>query len=419
MSKQPSNYWQLIRNSFLRKRRSRWAVRILIFLIGLAVLGDFVVGEIPIYCKIQNQIYFPAFKKQAIDWGLAAWSKPFQNVTWKELDYQQVIYPLIPYTYSAYDRKNNNYKSPFDTQQIDNWQFRHWLGTDQLGHDLAAGIMEGLQSALQVGVLSMLLASFIGIVLGGMAGYFGDTTFQRSLAFIVLNISAFVSSIYFGFIARSYALSEGPILLEFLKSAGITLLLFIVCNSLVKWLAQITFFSKPITIPIDLIVMRLIEVLNAIPLLLLILTLAGTIKATSIYGLIGIIGLLSWTSIARFIRSEILKIRSIEYIQAAKSLGFSEWHILFRHALPNALGPVLIIVAFGVAGTILLESALSFLGIGISSGQMTWGKLLAQSRSVPPNVWWITIFPGLAIFTMVFLFNIIGEGLKEAIDSRE
>lgn len=394
-------------------------MRVLLLFVLLAILGDFLAGEIPIYCKINNQHYFPAFKKQAVDWGVTHWSPPFQNASWHQLPYQKVIYPLIPYSGATRDKNNGRYKSPFGHQETPSIQFRHWLGTDALGHDVAAGLMEGLKVALKVGLLSMLIAVVIGVFLGGMAGYFGDDTFKISRGQLLMLLLALFSSISIAFIARQYDLSEGRFFVELLKSLLITFLIFLVAFRLSKIIDKVPFFSKSITLPIDLVVMRLVEVLNAIPGLLLILAMAAIIPSPSIYTLILIIGLFSWTSIARFIRAEILKIRSIEYIQAAKAMGFSDWRILFRHAIPNAIGPVLIIVAFGVAGAILLEATLSFLGIGMPGELVTWGNLLARARSAPPNVWWLAVFPGLAIFSMVLLFNIIGEGLKEAIDAKE
>lgn len=130
-----------------------------------------------------------------------------------------------------------------------------------------------------------------------------------------------------------------------------------------------------------------------------------------------IIGFTGWTGIAKYIRAELLKVRSLEYIEAAQSLGFSEWRIMLRHAIPNSLTSVLITVAFGVASAILVESSLSFLGIGVQADVMTWGKLLNASRE-EISAWHLAIFPGLAIFITVTVFNLLGEGLTDAMDPR-
>jgi peptide/nickel transport system permease protein len=113
-----------------------------------------------------------------------------------------------------------------------------------------------------------------------------------------------------------------------------------------------------------------------------------------------------------------LKVRSLEFIEAAQSLGFSEMRIILRHAIPNSLTSVLITVAFGVASAILAESSLSFLGIGTSADVITWGKVLSEARAFA-GAWWLAIFPGIAIFVTVTILNLIGDGLTDAIDPRQ
>ncbi len=130
-----------------------------------------------------------------------------------------------------------------------------------------------------------------------------------------------------------------------------------------------------------------------------------------------VIGFTSWTGIARFIRAELLRVRSLEYIEAANALGFSSTRTLLRHAIPNSLSPVLIAVAFGIASAILVESILSFLGIGVPAETVTWGSLLSTARKYSQD-WWLAVFPGFAIFITVTVFNLIGEGLTDALDPR-
>jgi peptide/nickel transport system permease protein len=130
-----------------------------------------------------------------------------------------------------------------------------------------------------------------------------------------------------------------------------------------------------------------------------------------------VIGFLGWTGIAKYVRAELLKVRSLEYIEAAQALGFNRLRIIFKHALPNSLTPVFISVAFGVAGAILTESSLSFLGIGVAAEDVTWGSLLSSAKN-DVNAWWLAIFPGFAIFITITLFNLLGEGLADAMDPR-
>ena len=302
----------------MRNQGAKWSMRVLLGLFLLALFGDFVAGSLPIYCKIKGQTYFPVFKKYGVDLGVAKWAPSFQHVDWATLDYEQVVYPLIPYSATTMDTKNRSFKSPFDKQEVASIKFKHWLGTDGLGRDVAAGMMAGLRTALKVGLLSMLLASIIGLTLGGLAGYFGDDGLEISLGILIANIIALVLSLHFGFIARSYVLTEGVFMVEMLKSIGIVAFIFIAFNFLAKWIERLPFFSNLITFPVDLLVMRVVEVMSSIPGLLLILAVAMIVPTPSIFTIILIIGVIGWTNITRFVRAELLKIRNLEYIQAAK-----------------------------------------------------------------------------------------------------
>jgi peptide/nickel transport system permease protein len=142
------------------------------------------------------------------------------------------------------------------------------------------------------------------------------------------------------------------------------------------------------------------------------------IAKPSIILVMAIIGMTTWTGIARFIRAELLKVRNLEFIESAHALGFSEMRTLFRHAIPNALSPVLIAIAFGIAAAILIESTLSFLGIGVPAETLTWGSVLSAARQ-SPTAWWLAIFPGFAIFLTVTVYNLVGEGLTDALDPRQ
>ena len=163
--------------------------------------------------------------------------------------------------------------------------------------------------------------------------------------------------------------------------------------------------------------MRLIEIFNSVPALLVILACVAIIKTPSILYIMLILGFLSWTGIARFIRAELLRIRNLEYIQAARALGFKERYTFIRHAIPNALSPVLITIAFGIAGAILVEASLSFLGIGVSADTVSWGSMLNVARR-DFDAWWLAIFPGMGIFITVTIFNLIGDGLTEALSAK-
>lgn len=167
----------------------------------------------------------------------------------------------------------------------------------------------------------------------------------------------------------------------------------------------------------DWIVSRAIEVVLCFPFLFLVLGIVALFKP-SIYTIMIALGLTSWTSEARYVRGEFLRIRDLEFAQAARASGARDARIIFRHLLPNALAPVIVSASFGVAVAILTESALSFLGLGVPLPTSSWGSMLAQAYEHIEYAWWLILFPGLAIFSTVASFNLIGERLREALDPR-
>ena len=167
---------------------------------------------------------------------------------------------------------------------------------------------------------------------------------------------------------------------------------------------------------VDLVISRVFELELAIPTFFLLITVAAVLPP-SIFLTMLIIGLTGWVGIARFTRNEFLKIRSLDYVTAALALGVSNRKIMFRHILPNALAPVMVSIVLGVAGAILLESSLSFLGIGVPADTVTWGSILNEARS-NTFAWWLAVFPGFAIFITVLAYYLVGEGLRDALDPR-
>lgn len=167
----------------------------------------------------------------------------------------------------------------------------------------------------------------------------------------------------------------------------------------------------------DWIVSRVIEVVLCFPFLFLVLGIVALFKP-SIGTIMIALGLTSWTSEARYVRGEFLRIREMEFAQAARASGARDWRIIFRHLLPNALAPLIVSASFGVAFAILTESALSFLGLGVPLPTASWGSILATAQEHIQYAWWIVLFPGLAIFSTVAAFNIIGERLRDALDPR-
>jgi peptide/nickel transport system permease protein len=167
---------------------------------------------------------------------------------------------------------------------------------------------------------------------------------------------------------------------------------------------------------VDIGISRLFEIMLSIPTFFLLITVAA-IFPPSIFLTMTIIGLTSWVGIARFTRSEFLRIRNLDYVTAAVAIGVSHREIMFQHILPNALAPVIVSVVLGVAGAILVESSLSFLGIGVPAELVTWGSILNEASGAT-FAWWLAVFPGFAIFITVLAYYLVGEGLREVLDPR-
>ncbi|HET6402230.1 MAG TPA: ABC transporter permease [Candidatus Kapabacteria bacterium] len=168
---------------------------------------------------------------------------------------------------------------------------------------------------------------------------------------------------------------------------------------------------------VDSAISRLIEVVLTLPTLFLIITVVAMVQQGSIWLIMVLIGLTSWPGVARFTRGEFLRIRNMEFVAAASALGFKNSRIILRHVLPNSLAPVLVTAAFGIASAILTEATLSFLGFGVPPTVVTWGSVLNESRN-DIHAWWLAVFPGFAIFLAVVAYNLVGDGLRDALDPR-
>ncbi len=262
--------------------------------------------------------------------------------------FQQVLWPLIPYAIDEDDLSRKTappYWAVTEPARAESspWNGPHWLGTDDLGRDILCRMIWGGRVSLAVGVVAVTIYTFIGIIVGAVAGYF-----------------------------RGF------------------------------W---------------DLVISRIIEIVICFPAFFLILTIVAFL-GPGLMNIMIIIGLTGWTGIARLVRAEFLRLVDQEFVLAGKALGYSAPHIIFRHILPNALAPVLVSATFGIAGAILTESGLSFLGLGISVPTPSWGSILASGRDAIVRAPWLIQFPGLAIFITITCYNLVGEALRDASDPR-
>ncbi len=168
---------------------------------------------------------------------------------------------------------------------------------------------------------------------------------------------------------------------------------------------------------VDSFVMRFVDIMLCFPSFFLILTVVALL-GPSLFKVMVVIGITSWMGTSRFVRAEFLSLRERDYVQAAKALGVKDSRIIFRHILPNALAPVFVTATLDVATAILVEAGLSFLGFGVQPPAPSWGNILTEGRTYIFDAWWLTIFPGLAILITVLSFNLLGEGLRDALDPR-
>ena len=167
----------------------------------------------------------------------------------------------------------------------------------------------------------------------------------------------------------------------------------------------------------DSIIMRFADIMLCFPRFFLILAVIAVV-GPNIFNVMVIIGLTGWMGMARLIRAEILSLKTRDYVSASRALGASHFFIITKHLIPNGIGPVLVSFVFGVAGAILTEAALSFLGLGVQPPNPSWGNILMEGKAVLGVGWWVIIFPGLAILITVLAFNLLGEGLRDALNPR-
>ena len=168
---------------------------------------------------------------------------------------------------------------------------------------------------------------------------------------------------------------------------------------------------------VDTVIMRLVDVMLSIPSFFLILAVIAFLTP-SIINVMIVIGLTSWMGVTRLVRAEFLSLSGREFVQASRTLGAKDARLIFTHLLPNSFTPIIVSSVLGIAGAVLLESGLSFLGLGVQAPQASWGNILTDGKDYIQFAWWLSLFPGLAILITVLGYNLLGEGLRDALDPR-
>ncbi len=406
-----------------KNKQVRPALWVLAGMLLIALARDILANGRPLYCRIDGQRFFPGlqaiWRNPDLPYGHPVLDSIQRGFLWRKYEFEAAVFAPVAFSPGELpmtpDTTIRRALPGAVHPGVGKRSFRHWLGTDVNGYDVAAGMIGGARIALLAGAIAMGLAFSIGLFLGAIAGYWGDDRLRVRRGMITALIPGMALAVFYSRVAWQ-EMQTGAFrqwgwlaaLVALLVVAGMFLGVGLVLS---RW----SFFSKKITLPADLIIMRLAEVFTSVPGLLAIVAFAAMLRdqTQSLWAMIGLIGAFSWPGVALFIRAELLRIRELDYIQAARGIGLSEWRILFRHALPNAMRPAYTIFAFGVAGAILLEATLSFLGYGdqVFHGA-SWGSLLQNARS-SPQLWWISLPPGLAICIIILALHRVGESLSD------
>lgn len=396
------------------------AVLFLFFWASISLTASIIANDKPLFVKTESGFWFPAFS------GETYYNQDLRFADLAEMpsDTISVIMPPVQYAPGATDIENSGFKSPGQTQFKDEsgsrrmlrgWE-RHHLGTGKRGEDILSGLIHGTRISLSAGIYCAMIAGFIGILLGCIAGYFGDRGIVIPRGIAITTIIGILPAWFYAFNVRTYLItadipvSTTTATLQAMASIMAFFAVLAIFASLGLLLNYIRYFNNKVSFPIDWVISRIIEIVNSLPRLIIIISIAA-ISRPSMANIIMLIGLTYWTEIARITRAEIMRIRNTDYIASAKSSGASPWRILFKQALPNALPVISVSLIACIASAILTESSLSFLGLGVPVDIVTWGSLLAGARE-QFDAWWLVVFPGAMIFLTILSLNKIADTIS-------
>lgn len=329
----------LLLRPFFSDRLTISATLIIILFVFTATFARFIASPLP-YLVWNNQTEIDIPRSPILTAIFAKDRNRLESIRYRQLVREGKLSALFaPVPYSPYETNLDQILHPPSLGR-----FGHYMGTDNLGRDVAARLIHGTENSILVGLVAVGIALVFGILIGGAAGYYGGLT--------------------------------------------------------------------------DLLLSRFIEIVICFPTMILIMAVLALLKP-SLVNIMVVIGMTGWTGIARVIRGEFLKRKKTDFVTAARLSGASHIRLIFRHILPNSLAPIVVMAAFGIAGAVLTESALSFLGIGVPAPEPSWGDVLKLSQDYPDIAWWLTLFPGFFIFLTVVAFNLLGDRLRKILNPRE
>lgn len=319
---------------FKRRKASIAASIILLVSFLLTFLAPMIANSKPIVISYKGETYFPVFKDyHPKEFGITdSFVMNYRKIR-KDADFS--VWPIIEWDPFESNEDVYEYPAPPST--------KNWFGTDDRGRDVLTRLLYGYKYSIAYAILTWLVSTAFGVVIGGLMGYFGG---------------------------------------------------------------RVDFFGQ-----------RFVEIFQTIPVMLLLLTLISMLKP-SLTLLIVISSIFGWMGVSYYARGEFLRNRKLEFVEAARGMGASTSRIIFKHILPNSLGPIITFAPFTIAGGITGLAGLDYLGFGLEVPTPSWGELLAQAHKNFTIAWWLAVFPSAALFSSLFLFVLVGEGVRDALDPK-
>ena len=320
---------------FKRRKTAVVAGALLLLSFVLTFFSPFIANSKPLYMSYKGNSYFPViFNYHPKDLGITdSLVLDYRSLDMKEGDFK--INPPINWDPYESNKKVDEYPSAPSATNL--------MGTDDRGRDVLTRLIYGYKYSIAYAVLTWVVSTIIGVLLGGVMGYFGG---------------------------------------------------------------KVDFFGQ-----------RIVEIFQTIPVFLLLLTLISMLKP-SLWLLIVVSSIFGWMGISYYARGEFLRNRKLEFVEAARGMGASTSRIIFKHILPNSLGPIITFAPFAIAGGITGLASLDYLGFGLEVPTPSWGELLAQAHKNFTIAWWLAVFPSIALFTSLFLFVLVGDGVRDALDPK-